>query len=307
MPEQGIRSTYSQCPFQIHLCDRGGIISTGSGFFFELASEWFLITNWHNISGRHAFSKRPLGRSRRFPWYLDVKLATYLAGTEKFTTVAHRVEIYEDGKPRWFEHPNLGSDCDVIALPFERPELCPPFMHNAANLISSTRVPVQPGTTVFIVGFPRSISVGIGLPLWKSGYIASEPYYDATIEGEISDLGGLTNGRTIPAFFIDSQTREGMSGAPVFASYTGAWDTAEPYGPLSFDAPNFFNRTDVILSGTASEFVGCYSGRVGVEEEGAALGLCWRKDVIELICHAKKPGDNPHEEVGTPSDGRENP
>ena len=283
------------------MCGGGEIIGTGSGFFFELAGEWFLITNWHNVSGRHAFSKQPLGPGGRFPELIHAKLATYFPETEEFTTVAHRVEIYDEGVPRWFEHPNLGADCDVIALPFDRPNVCPPFMHNAANLISPTRVPVEPGVTVFIVGFPRSISVGTGLPLWKSGYIASEPHYDVTIGGQISDVGGLRNGRTIPAFFIDSQTREGMSGAPVFASYTGAWDTTNPYEPLNLDAPDFWSRDDVVLGGSAAEFVGCYSGRVGANEEGAALGLCWRKDVIELICSAKRPGTNPHEESGPPS------
>ena len=294
MPERGIRSTYSQCPFQIQMCDANGIIGTGSAFFFELADQWFLITNWHNFSGRHAFSKQPLVPDMRFPEYVKVKFATNVSGSGSFTTIAHRTEIYDGGKPRWFEHPDMGSYCDVVALPLSRPEGCPPGLHNAANLISSTRVPVEPGVTVFIIGFPRSISVGIGLPLWKSGYIASEPYYDVTIGGQVSDLGGLSNGLSIPAFFIDSQTREGMSGSPVFASYTGTWDTADPYGPLEFDDPGFWGRDDVILGGTAREFVGCYSGRVGAKEEGAALGLCWRKDVIERICSSKKLGTHPH-------------
>ena len=299
MPEQGIRSTYSQCPFQIQMCDGTGVIGTGTGFFLELAGEWFLITNWHIFSGRHAFSKEPLGEDARFPEYINVKFAAYLSGTSSFTTAAHRVEIYDGGEPRWFEHPRLGSDCDVIALPLNRPQGCPEYMHNAANLISSTRVPVEPGITVFIIGFPRAISIGIGLPLWKSGYIASEPYYDVTIGGQISNLGGLQSGRNIPAFFIDSLTREGMSGSPVFASYTGTWDTSDPYRPLNFNDPNFFNRADVALGGTATEFIGCYSGRVGPAEEGAALGLCWRKDVIEQICSARSIGKHPHVKLDT--------
>ena len=31
----------------------------------------------------------------------------------------------------------------------------------------------------------------------------------------------------------------------------------------------------------------------GPNEEGAALGLCWRTDAIEAICSARKPGQNP--------------
>lgn len=299
MPEQGIRSTYSQCPFQLQMCDTEGTIGTGTGFFFELEGEWFLITNWHNVSGKHAVDNTPLSKSSGFPEHIEVKFATNIMGTGGFTTVAHRVEIYENYEPLWYEHPDMGSLCDVVALPMELPQNTPPGLHNAANLISQTRIPIEPGVTVFVIGFPRSISVGFGLPLWKAGYIASEPYYDVTIGGQISEIGGLQGGLTLPAFFIDSQTREGMSGSPVFGSYTGTWDTADPYGGLNFDDPDFWNRSDVVLGGTGREFLGCYSGRVGSNEEGAALGLCWRKDVIELICTSKRLGQHPHVTSGS--------
>ena len=292
MPEQGIRSTYSQCPFEIQVWDDQGIISTGSGFFYEADNEWFLITNWHNFSGRHFLTKDPL--SRRAPTFIKAKIASYLLPSNSFTAIAQRVDIYENYEPLWFEHPKIGSLCDVVALPMERPQSCPEFMHNAANRISPTRIPVEPGCTVFIVGFPRSISVGFGLPLWKSGYIASEPYYDVTIDGTISELGGLQNGIDLPAFFIDSQTREGMSGSPVFALYIGAWDMSNPYKPIDGKEPGFWNRSDVALSGRGMEFIGCYSGRVGNKEEGAALGLCWREAVIKEVCLGNKKGKHPH-------------
>lgn len=237
--------------------------------------------------------------SRRFPTYIKVKLSSYkIDGVplpeKSFTKVAQDVPIYKNGKSLWFEHPTLGSLCDVVALPMKRPQSCPEFMHNAANRISPTRIPVEPGCTVFIIGFPRSISVGFGLPLWKSGYIASEPYYDVTIGGTISELGGLQNGTDLPAFFIDSQTREGMSGSPVFALYIGAWDMSNPYKPIDEKEPGFWDRSDVVLSGRGMEFIGCYSGRVGNKEEGAALGLCWRKDVIEEVCVGNKKAKHPH-------------
>ena len=45
MPEHGIRSTYSQCPFELHMHDEQGVISTGSAFFFGIDDEWFLISS----------------------------------------------------------------------------------------------------------------------------------------------------------------------------------------------------------------------------------------------------------------------
>ncbi|MCY4363217.1 MAG: hypothetical protein OXE42_13710 [Gammaproteobacteria bacterium] len=302
MPEKGVRSTYSQCPFELQMYDEQGMIATGSAFFFEINDEWFLITNWHNVSGKHFLENRPL-LNGRFPTRLVAKLSSYDIEDSpegSFGIVPFDVSIYQNDEPLWLEHPELSSRCDVIALPLQRPASCPEFMHNAVNRISGARIPVEPGGTVFIVGFPRSISVGFGLPLWKSGYIASEPHYDITIGGKPRQFGGLSGGIKLPAFFLDSQTREGMSGSPVFASYFGTWDTVDPYSRLGPDDPGFWERDDVFLGSKAIEFVGCYSGRIGPEEEGAALGMCWRKDVIEKICIAKKRGRHPHINYASP-------
>ncbi len=167
-------------------------------------------------------------------------------------------------------------------------------MHPAANLIKSRRIPVLPGGEVSVIGFPMSISVGIGLPLWKSGYIASEPHFDIQIGGQISQVGGLNGGTTLPAFFIDAQTRTGMSGSPVFANYTGSWDASKPYEGIDFTKPDWLNNDDVFIGSNAKEFVGCYSGRIEPREGDAGLGLCWRRDVIELICSCRRVGEDPH-------------
>lgn len=294
MPEEGIRSTYSQCPFQILIYDEDGMVATGTAFFYELNGDWFMITNWHNLSGRNFTTNEHLSKSRSEPTYIKAKFATYVSPSDSFTTVAKRVEIYKDFQPLWLEHPELSSTCDIVALPMTRPSNCPPFMHNAANLINTERVPIEPGGIVFIIGFPRSISVHIGLPIWKSGYIASEPHYDITIGGQVAEIAGLQGGSKLPAFFVDSETREGMSGSPVFASYTGNWSLSDPYEDLDPSAPGFWQRDDVVLWSTGREFVGCYSGRVGTNEKGAALGLCWRRDVIEAICVSGQLGRHPH-------------
>ena len=294
MPEWGIRSTYSQCPFQIQTWDNHGLLGAGTGFFYEYGDEWFLITNWHIVSGKDPFTQEPQFAQGVFPAFIKAKFFSYLDGTHSFTPVAQRVNIYDRSKPLWYEHPDLGSACDVVALPLTRPENCPKFMHNAANRISSIRIPVEPGGVVFIIGFPLTISVGFGLPLWKSGYIASEPAYDITLGGEIAERGGLAFGRTLPAFFIDAQTREGMSGSPVFASYVGSWDTQDPYTGIDPEQPEFWDRSDIFLGSKGTEFVGCYSGRMLGREQEAALGLCWRKNVIKYICSSKRPGQHPH-------------
>ena len=293
MPEYGIRERRSQCPFQLEMLDdHGGVIATGSAFIFRCDDKNYLITNWHNISGKDFLTKEPLSeRSGSLPTRLRAK---FISETNRRTpdgAVLLGVKdtplaIYgDDYEPLWFEHPNFGSNCDVIALPLERlPPMSPKF-HRAANEVSQMRIPVIPGATVFIIGYPFGISVGIGLPVWKSGYIASEPHFPVTLD--------TSRPVTIPAFFIDSQTRQGMSGSPVFAQYVGNWNSSDPYS-WDADDPHFLARPDVMIGSRGMEFVGCYGARVPGKGEDAALGLCWSKEAIEEICRGGKRGKHPH-------------
>ena len=94
MPELGIRSTYSQCPFQIQIWDDHGIISSGSAFFYELDEDSFLITNWHNVSGRHFLTDKVLSPNGRTPTYLKAMFATVVATDGRFTTAARSGQLW---------------------------------------------------------------------------------------------------------------------------------------------------------------------------------------------------------------------
>ena len=294
-------STYSQSPFQnLVRGSEGNTLSSATAFYFESDGKWFLITNWHVVSGRNFLTGEPIDGGGE-PTSLVAKLSSYdIEGSKEgeFAIWPHDLSLYEGEHPVWLEHPCLGRLCDVVAIPTERPETCPKFMHNAANLISvgpNSNIPIRPGGDVFIIGFPRSISVGFGLPLWKSGYIASEPQYDVDLDGKPTQFGRMEGGIRVPAFFVDAQTRKGISGSPVFARYFGTWDMNDPYAKVDFEDPEFGDRDDVALWSEGTRFVGCYSGRiVGDNVAEAGLGLCWRQDVVETICRRGKPGRNPH-------------
>jgi len=295
MPENGTRSTYSQCPIEIIMCDSHGIISSGSAFLYEHDNDTFLVTNWHNVSGRNFLNKQPLDVNGRFPVFLEAKVATFVNKQKGiYKKTSRRIQLFGSGNPLWYECPDFGSDCDVVAIPFDKDTTIPEFMHFPANKIDANKIPVVPGNTVFIIGYPMSLSVGYGLPIWKSGYIASEPFYPVTIDGKIAFEGGVSGGKNLPAFFLDSLTRQGMSGSPVFSEYTGIWSLSDPYEEVDLDHPDFWSRADVALNATAKQFIGVYSGRIKDNEEGAALGLCWGEDVIRKICTSKNIGKDPH-------------
>lgn len=289
MPESGVRSTYSQAPFKIVMYDLGGPISSGTAFHYQSGESRFLVTNWHNLTGRDRFTNEVIDRvGFRTPLWIEVHTATYVPPSPSglFGIVPHRVEIYRDISgpfdPLWHETPV--SICDVVALPLPKPPWEPEFFHNAANLIGRYRVPVAPGVTAQVIGFPQGLSTGFGLPIWKPTFIASEPHYDVSIGSQ-----------KVRAFFIDGRTRPGMSGSPVFAQYTGTWDTTDPYRDVNPSEPGFRFRDDIALGFTALEFIGVYSGRVtGGAEDDAALGLCWRREVVDEACSNPNGGQNPN-------------
>jgi hypothetical protein len=283
LPEYGVRSTYSQAPFKISMHDLGGEISTATAFHYLYNEERFIVTNLHNVTGRNFFDGKPLNGLARTPMWIEVHTAIWqapvLTRDRAFVVDRRRVEIYSDCAaqldPLWLEHPELGpKGCDIVAIKDRKPAQEPEFMHNCVNLISDIRVPVLPGELAFVIGYPRGLKTGFGLPIWKSTFIASEPHYDVEIAGT-----------RLPAFFLDGYTREGMSGSPVFARYRGMWDLKDPYKLVNPDEPNFWSREDIAINGSeGTEFIGIYSGRIPEKEGEAALGLCWRKDAIERVC-----------------------
>lgn len=294
MPEKGTRSTYSQAPAQVLLCDQGGIISSATGFFFEVEGQRFFVTNRHVVTGRDFLTNEILDkRHARVPQWLEIKIATWMtlesASPRQFAMLPRRIDLYSDSgmfDPVWYEHPDRNA-CDVVAIPFPRGSDDPVFMHNEVNNISKIKIPVRPGQPAYVIGFPSSLSTGFGLPIWKTAHIASEPHYDVTLGGKLRNVGGLDGGQTIAAFFLDGWTRPGMSGSPVFAAFTGNFSLTDPYEELNPDAPEFWTRPDVALGHTGYMFIGIYSGRVSPAEQDATLGLCWREQIICEICAAK--------------------
>ena len=284
----GIKAVESTVPFLLNVLgeveEDGSLepIAYATGFRFNLDGEDYLITNWHVVTGKHAFTGDKL--SLKTPKYLGVMIAQQVDTDGGFAFGACAWPLYADnGSPAWLEHPHLGSTCDVVALPFKMPRGAAKFMHPPANHISRAEIPVRPGSEVFAVGYIDGYGVHNGFPIWRSGYLASEPELDVVVGAEHPmevPFGG--SGFDLPAVFIDALTRHGMSGAPVFASFNGVWHADSGGSDYRHG-----KGQPVVTSGR--KFLGCYSARV-FREGDDALGLCWKASAIEEVCRGKTKG-----------------
>ena len=290
-----LNDKYVACPFQIQMCDLQGGISLGTAFFYECEGETFVITNWHNVTGKHPLSGSSLD-SHRSPVYIQAKWPIvddsvhHPEGAKIVHFQAQKIEIEDESGPLWFEHPELGSVCDAVAIPFQRPTNWPSSVHMAANKIDGTLIPIEPGLKVIVIGFPQGISTGPGLPVIKTGFLSSMPGFDLRLGGKFSDIGGMKDGIDVPATLLDVHTIPGMSGSPVFGEYTGFWNPDDLSATIV---------TDSSVLGTSRVFLGCYSSRVTGLEERSGLGICHQRSAIEEICRTRYKGQRfPRSDTG---------
>ena len=229
MQPQVLNDKYIACPFQIQMCDVHGGLSLGTAFFYECEDDTFVITNWHNVTGKHPLTGAALDAMRspsyiRAKWPVVEDSAPNVEGAKQFYFQAQKIEIEDESGPLWFEHPELGSACDVVAIPVQKPTDWPSAIHVAANKIAETSIPIEPGLKVTVIGFPQGMSTGPGLPVMKTGFLSSMPGYDVRLGGTFSEVGGMKDGVQVPAMLLDVHTIPGMSGSPVFGEYTGFWN-----------------------------------------------------------------------------------
>lgn len=90
-------------------------LSTGTAFLVKAPSDRIcLITNRHNVTGRRQDNDQPFSPTGGIPNNMTVlqnqkgKLGSWIPKSEP---------LYDDGVPRWAEHPTLGSKADFVALP----------------------------------------------------------------------------------------------------------------------------------------------------------------------------------------------
>jgi hypothetical protein len=108
---------------------------------------------------------------------------------------------------------------------------------------------------LFILGYPFGRK-GYGMPVWKQGSFASEPFMAPTFDRYL---------------IVDTASRPGMSGSPVIQRV---------HGIVEFDD----GRRGPPNGDGACRFVGIYSGRFHTNDStDAQLGRVWPARLVEEV------------------------
>ena len=254
---------------QLQLYRRNQPLGPATGFFCESRGQFFLVTNWHVVTGLHHETLRPLNSQGGLPDRMRFRVP--VRGHLGEWTSPIELSLYDDSDsteapqtPIWLEHPAYRRRLDVVAIPIQIPEDGEVRTIGAVNTVPKMRLKVA--ADVFVLGYPMGFTGGGEFPIWKRASIATEPDVHR---------GGPRH------ILIDTATREGMSGAPVVAIADGNFEV-EGSGGLH-QRP-----------GRAYRFVGVYSGRHGKGDMEAQLGIVWDAAQLEIVVQTGTLGKGSH-------------
>jgi len=251
-------------------------VSRSTGFVWLHGEDPYLVTNWHCLTGVNPYSGKSLSKTGARPNKIDVSFATQEIGVR----FSWPIELYNDsGMAKWLVHPSAGEQVDVAAIKIckhdFRSKIVPHSFARAINSLPEKNLELFVGDELLIAGFPRNLS-NHRLPLFKRATFASEPILFA----DVPEIVGVSNRRQV---WVDTSTREGMSGAPVL------------HVKRSIMLRGKDNREyDDLLDAYA--FYGIYSGRLNDIEGNltsdsffaSQIGIVWPKPLIERIVDGQK-------------------
>ena len=233
-------------------------MANGTGFFFKVESVSYIVTARHNLSGKHWETNEFLSDRSVEPTHLKVGFRQPPEGN-LYKTETLRIDEYllplidRDGAPLWLEHPEYRGRMDVAAVPFDLPWKDDIEYWVPESSGSGVDSGVWVAKDTFIVGYPFGLRVGLDLPLWVRGTIASEPA-----------LLYPHNDEPLPLILVDARTRKGQSGSPVLVLNR-----------------QFADDTPPARSTPRSKLIGVYSGRTNDESD---LGFVWRiEEVMKIL------------------------
>jgi hypothetical protein len=268
------------------------VLAIGSGVLYKRAAKTYIVTAWHNVTGRHTESLKCLSKLAATPDNIVVTIAcrTSAQGREMgYFRRSITVPLEINGKTTYYIHSQGWPRVDVVAIPIDPSEnylsegqiasgqqvnFSNPLVSigingsidsqiehiqdaesSATHINSDLSKYLYASDDLFILGYPQGITDWTMQPVWKRASVATSPH-----------LGWHRQ----PQFLVDCASKEGMSGAPA----------------ISYNRRGSFQIGGVvhITSGPVTVFHGIYVGRLGSTSEfEAQLGCVWKKSVIDEV------------------------
>lgn len=245
--------TLSQVSILLHVLDSNGTAQdSATGFMVHRNGRYFLVTNWHVVTGSRKLTLRLDWWTSGHPAALRLFLHTETGKPEPFDMALYN----NDGSRRWAEFSPDGADRPDIVVILLPPVPKPFHVFPLGQSLMATKLSLYPGEEIVIVGFPLGDSAS-GLPLWKTGHLASDL--------SVSYLS------THRSFVVDITGKSGMSGAPVYATRHATARLVS--GGIVTVAPGHLHL----------DFLGVYTGRTN---EKSDLGIVIYWTVVERLVAA---------------------
>lgn len=206
-----------------------------TAFVVQLNKRYFLVTNYHVVSGRRSTDNAPLSSRCGLPTHLRC----YFHGQNLGTWTQKVFRLYSgDGdpsadKPIWSAAHLQGSTflfADVVILPLME---CDDVKLYPVTMTDGVPIATCPCSRATVIGFPGARTSYKFFPIWVTGYVASEPQLDYD---------------NAPVVLINATTTGGMSGSPVFQIEDGSY--IDDQGGMHIEGKRVW------------KFLGIYSGRI---------------------------------------------
>lgn len=279
----------SEAVVHLSICRDDIKLAVGTGVFYKKNNKSYIITAWHNVSGRHSETLESLSTNLSVPNKIIATFSQQISQGEFNGSVKMSISLplEKDGKPTYLIHPQGWPKVDVVAIPIDLTKEylsegslidgkkinISTILKNQTSLgLSTDIVHIQDlelrykdiedysdylyaSEDIFIVGYPKGITDYTGQPIWKRATVASNPHLGWDGQEQ---------------FLVDCASKQGMSGAPAFF--------------YNLKGAIMLGNTQLMTSSPITVFHGIYVGRIGgTSEFEAQIGRVWKKKVIEEI------------------------
>ena len=260
------------------------LLSKATSFFYYKNKQLYLISNWHVFSGqspkadkdgKFKFENKAASIPNKLKVYIcgwkdDEKLSLNIKGTLELPLLDNDEKtLFKSKKINDNEYIDIACmeiDASLFVKNGEQISGLPICVNNVFPETIKSKYNIHPTDDVFVIGYPFGQIED--LPIWKRASIAS-------VSNESYKI------------YIDTATKSGMSGSPVFYVTKGNY--------LSLNGKEYPEERTYMV-----EFIGIYSGRIieNIEDNNddsyvkvndydlsaaAQLGILWKKSAIDDV------------------------